>query len=465
MMRVSEAAAALGGRASGGDPVFERVSTDTRALKPGDLFVALRGERFDGHQFLDQAKAAGAVAAMVDAAASASPLPTLVVDDTRLALGRLAAHWRNRFSLPLVALTGSSGKTTVKEMLASILRQAAAKSRPGSTSENVLATRGNLNNDIGVPLMLLELTAEHRYAVIEMGMNHAGEIRYLTQLAGPDVALINNAGRAHIEFLGSEEAIARAKGEIFEGLKDDGVAVINADDRHADLWRTLAGARRKIEFSVDHAAHVTATFSRRSLETDLALSTPRGGANVALRAPGVHNVRNALAAAAAAIALDVPVETIAAGLAQYSGVKGRLQLKPGLNGSVLLDDTYNANPESVRAAIDVLAQASGRKLLVFGDMGELGQDAPRLHEELGQYAQKARIDRLATLGEHSARTAEAFGPEARHYAGVEDLVADIAGVLAPDVTVLVKGSRFMKMERVVEALLANDSAPGASKCY
>ena len=449
MMRLSEAANILNARAGGGDATFRRVSTDTRALQAGDLFVALRGEHFDGHTFLAQAHAAGAVAAMIHADVGHAPLPTLFVDDTRLALGRLAAHWRSRFSMPLVALTGSSGKTTVKEMLAAILREAVAS---GGGAGSVLATRGNLNNDIGVPLMLLELSSAHRYAVIEMGMNHAGEIRYLTQMAVPDVALITNAGRAHIEFLGSEKAIAEAKAEIFEGLTSHGTAVINADDRHAAMWRALAGTRRQIEFGLSEPAAVTATYRERAAETEITLTTPHGTAEVVLRARGAHNVRNALAAAAAAVALDVPIETIAAGLAQYTGVKGRLQMRQGRAGAVLIDDTYNANPESVRAAIDVLAQSPGRKLLIFGDMGELGSDAPRLHAELGTYAKSAGIDQLVTLGQHSARTAEAFGEGARHYERIEELLAETAPLLAANVTALVKGSRFMKMERVVAAL-------------
>jgi UDP-N-acetylmuramoyl-tripeptide--D-alanyl-D-alanine ligase len=457
MMRLSEAANILNGRLSGGDPTFLRVSTDTRALRAGDLFVALRGERFDGHTFLAQAHAAGAVAAMIDAPVAQAPLPTLTVDDTRLALGRLAAQWRSRFSLPLVALTGSSGKTTVKEMLAAILRETAAAE---GGARDVLATRGNLNNDIGVPIMLLELEPTHRYAVIEMGMNHAGEIRYLTQISVPDVALITNAGRAHIEFLGSEEAIAEAKGEIFEGLTRDGIAVINADDRYAPTWRTLAGTRRQIEFGLNQPAAVTATYRERTLETEITLRTPQGTEATVVRARGAHNVRNALAAAAAAVALDVPIETIAAGLAQYGGVKGRLQMKEGRGGSVLIDDTYNANPESVRAAIDVLAQSPGRKLLIFGDMGELGREAPRLHAELGTYAKNAGIDELVTLGEHSARTAEAFGEGARHYERIEELLSETVPLLAADVTALVKGSRFMKMERVVAALESSGGSTG-----
>ena len=458
MMRLSEAASVLGARVEGADARFTGVSTDTRTLKAGDLFVALRGERYDGHRFIAQAQAAGASSAMIDGGvrvALGTALPLLVVEDTRRALGELASRWRSRFALPLVALTGSSGKTTVKEMLAAILRRAvneAATHDPAHSS--VLATRGNLNNDIGVPLTLLELNPGHRYAVIEMGMNHAGEIRYLSKLAAPDVALINNAGRAHLEFLGSEEAIARAKGEIFEGLQAEGTAVINADDRYAPLWRELAANNRQIEFGIDQPAAVSASYRAGALESEIVVKALHGTATARLRAPGQHNVRNALAAAAAASALDVPVDAIAAGLERYAGIKGRLQVKPGVNGATLIDDTYNANPESTRAAIAVLAQVGGRRLLVLGDLSELGPQAPRLHAELGAYAREAGIDALVTLGEHSAQAAKAFGPGARHHECIEDLLAELECALAPEVTVLVKGSRFMRMERVVQAFAA-----------
>lgn len=450
MMSLREAAAVLGARASGDNETFTGVSTDTRTIRPGDLYVALRGERYDGHAFIAQAQSAGAAAAMVEMqTADAAALPTLVVDDTRAALGALAADWRRRFSLPVVALTGSSGKTTVKEMLASILRSAA----PAAAEEQVLATRGNLNNDIGMPLTLLELRPAHRYAVVEMGMNHAGEIRYLTRIASPDVALITNAGTAHIEYLGSVEAIARAKGEIFEGLKEDGTAVINADDPYAPMWRELARDRRRIEFGLAQSAGVTASYRGRVLESEIEIRTPAGVAKTTLRAPGEHNVRNALAAAAAASALVVPVSAIAAGLGNYSGVKGRLQVKRSPHGASVIDDTYNANPESMRAAIAVLAQAPGARLLVLGDMGELGERAPALHAELGAQARLAGIERLLTLGEHAAETARAFGRGARHYDSVEALIADVESALAANVTVLVKGSRFMRMERVVDAIV------------
>jgi UDP-N-acetylmuramoyl-tripeptide--D-alanyl-D-alanine ligase len=288
-------------------------------------------------------------------------------------------------------------------------------------------------------------------------MNHAGEIGYLTRIAAPDVALVTNAGRAHIEFLGTEEAIARAKGEIFEGLAADGTVVINGDDRYAPLWRELAGSRRRIEFGIDHAAEVTATFRLVGFETEVVLKTPAGEASVRLPAPGVHNVRNALAAAAAAIALDIPVAIIGAGLERFAGIKGRLQRKSALRGAVLIDDTYNANPESVLAAIDVLADSPGTRLFVFGDMGELGHEAPRLHGAAGAHAKTAGIERMFTFGEHAVFACEAFGTGARHFDRIEDLLDELGATVTSNMTVLVKGSRFMRMERVVEALEARSA--------
>jgi len=457
MMRLSEAARAIPAELRGEDRVFDAVSTDTRALAPQALFVALKGERFDGHDFLAQAAEQRAAGALVQksglgARDSGLALPLLVVDNTRLALGSLASYWRSKFSMPLVALTGSNGKTTVKEMLASILREAVLAESPiPNPGSCVLATRGNLNNDIGVPLTLLELGPGHRYAVVEMGMNHAGEIRYLTRLAAPDVALVNNAGPAHFEFFGSVEAIARAKGEIFEGLQPGGTAVINADDRYAGLWRSLAGDRRVVEFGLSRPAAVSARYALRYLESEIVVRTPLGEAQAVLKAPGLHNVRNALAASAAATALEVPAPAIARGLAGYAGIKGRLQKKAALRGATLIDDTYNANPESVRAAVAVLAQAPGRRLLVLGDMGELGAGAAQMHAEVGEFARESGVERLLTLGEHAAHAARAFGAGARHFTRIEDLLAEIENALAPDVVVLVKGSRFMQMERVVKS--------------
>lgn len=464
MMHLSEAARAISAQLRGEDRAFDAVSTDTRALTPRALFVALKGERFDGHDFLLQAAKQQAAGALVQDSGSriqgaSGTLPLLVVGDTRLALGQLAAYWRSRFSLPLVALTGSNGKTTVKEMLASILRETVmADSRVANPESCVLATRGNLNNDIGMPLTLLELRSDHRYAVIEMGMNHAGEIRYLTRLTAPDVALVNNVGPAHIEFFGSVEAIARAKGEIFEGLGPEGTAVINADDRHAPILRKLAAARNRIEFGLDSEAAVTAAYQLRFLESEIVLRTPLGEAAAILKAPGLHNVRNALAASAAAVALKVPAATIAAGLGRFAGVEGRLQYKAAVNASTLIDDTYNANPDSARAAIAVLGRAPGEKLLVLGDMGELGADAAVLHAEIGSAARALGVDRLYTLGDVSAHAARAFGAGARHFDRLEDLLAEVESRLAPGVSVLVKGSRFMRMERIVKAFALDAKA-------
>ncbi|HUO44748.1 MAG TPA: UDP-N-acetylmuramoyl-tripeptide--D-alanyl-D-alanine ligase [Burkholderiales bacterium] len=453
MMRVSQAAQALGASFHGGDAEFSAVGTDSRTLNRGELFVALRGERFDGHTFLAAAAAGGAAAALVEHADDALALPQIVVKDTTQALGHLGNFWRRRFKVVLVALTGSSGKTTVKEMLAAILRAAAS-------DDAVLATRGNLNNHIGVPLTLLELRDGHRYAVVEMGMNHAGEIRYLTRLAEPDVALITNAGSAHLEYLGSVEAIARAKGEIFEGLKDDGTAVFNADDRFAPLWRELAAGRRRLEFGIETpAAAVTARYRLRQFDSEIVLNTPLGAAAATVPAPGLHNVRNALAAGAAASALQVPPATIAAGLARFGGSRGRLQRKRGRNGATVIDDTYNANPDSVRAAIDVLAAQPGGRILVLGDMGELGGEAATLHAAIGDYARNAGLDGLYTLGALSAHAAHAFDAAAQSFARSDDLIAALAPLLTPQTTLLVKGSRLMRMERVVEALTGATAEP------
>lgn len=450
MMSLQQAATAVRGKALGGNPVFTRVIIDSREVAPGDLFVALRGERFDGHDFVPEAFRAGAAAALVAADAgdrlSALEAPLVVVPDTRRALGDLAAHWRGRFRIPLVGLTGSNGKTTVKEMLASILREAAG------AEDAVLATQGNLNNDIGLPLMLLRLSAGHRYAVIEMGMNHAGEIAYLTRLARPDVAIVTNVGRAHMEFLGTREGIARAKGEIFEGLGTDGVAVINADDAFAPLFRKAVAGHPVIDFGLEHPARVSAAYRLGADGSHMTLRLPGGDVEAQLRVPGVHNVRNALAAAAAASALSVSPAAIASGLGRFAGVKGRLQRKAGLNGSILIDDTYNANPESVEAGLGVLAAAPPSRVLVLGDMGELGPGSFEFHSEIGAKARAAGIETLLALGDASVHAARAFGPGARHFERIEDLLAHLENLLAPGVTVLVKGSRFMQMERVVRGM-------------
>ena len=451
MMLLSQAAQVLHGRLVGKDARFTAVCSDSRKLKPGDLFVALRGENFDGYEFVQQAAQAGAVASLVNAdsyeAHPSIPNPEssiLVVEDTRLALGAQAAYWRKQFDIPMVAITGSNGKTTVKEMLASILSEATGDKAA------VLATKGNLNNDIGMPHTLLQLNAQHRYAVIEMGMNHPGEIDYLARIACQDVALINNASGAHLEGLGSVEAVAQAKGEILCGLKPHGTAVINADDANAPLWRALAGAHPLLEFGLDQQADVSGLWSPLGTGMRLDVQTPAGNFTVDLQVPGAHNARNALAATAAAIALNVPLETIAAGLEKFSGVAGRLQRKAARHGATLIDDTYNANPASMHAAISVLAQAGGKRVLVLGDMGELGDGAATFHAEIGRAARAAGIEKLYALGALSAGAVREFGSGARHFERVEDLQSALENELDANTTVLVKGSRFMKMERVVQ---------------
>ncbi len=446
MMLLSQAAQVLGGELIGPDKLFTSVSTDSRVIAAGGLFVALHGPNFNGAEFTASATQRGAVGSLLSRASysgGATSGTILLVPDARLALGQLAAHWRARFQLRLVAITGSNGKTTVKEMLASVLRAATGN------ADAVLATQGNLNNDIGMPLTLLKLRAGHRYAVIEMGMNHSGEIDYLTRLARPDIAIINNASSAHLAGLGSVEAVARAKGEIFAGLGANGIAVINADDEHAPLWRALAGVPI-IDFALGRSAAVQVRWQPQDFGATLQISTPAGDFAAQLQVPGVHNVRNALAATAAAVALGIALPQIAAGLEKFSGVAGRLQRKSARCGATLLDDTYTANPASLQSALEVLAQASGEKILVLGDMGELGDDAARLHREIGAAARQIGINKLLALGELSIHAVQGYGAGAQHYAEIDSLLAALDKQLTADVTVLVKGSRFMRMERVVQ---------------
>ena len=443
-MQLAEAAAALHARSSGGDPLFTGVSTDSRSIRAGELFVALRGERFDGHEFLKAVAAANAAAAMVDSAyAGEYPLPALVVEDTRRALGDLARYWRARFMPALVALAGSNGKTTVKEMLAAILRKHAGE---GQETSAVLATRGNLNNDIGLPLTILALRHGHRWCAIELGMNHKGEIAYLAGIARPTVALVNNAQREHLEFMRSVEEVAEENASVYDALPADGVAVVNADDAHADFFRRRAGGRPIVDFGLQ-AGMVSGRYRLGHLASEIELKTPAGGARATLAIPGLHNVRNALAAAACAVAVGVPVRTIGEGLSAFRPYTGRLQVKQARGGATVIDDTYNANPDSVRAAIDVLAGCPGPTALVLGDMGEVGEQGAEFHREVGAYARAKAIDRLLGLGEATRHAVEAFGPGAKHFATVEELVSKVEGN-----TVLVKGSRFMRMERVVAAL-------------
>jgi UDP-N-acetylmuramoyl-tripeptide--D-alanyl-D-alanine ligase len=457
MMLLSQAAQVLRGQLVGPDSLYTSVSSDSRAIIPGDLFVALRGPNFDGAGFAAAALRDGAVGALLNADSYPgpdAPGSVLLVPDTRLAMGQLAAHWRLRFELPLIAITGSNGKTTVKEMLASILRAAAG------SANAVLATPGNFNNDIGMPLTLLKLRTHHRYAVIEMGMNHSGEIDYLTRLARPDIAVINNASSAHLAGLGTIAAVARAKGEIFAGLPERGIAIINADDAHAPLWRMLARDHRIVDFGLNHSAAVQGRWQPQDFGARLQVSTPDGGFTAQLQVPGIHNARNALAAAAAAAALEIAAAHIVTGLENFSGVAGRLQRKQARCGAALLDDTYNANPASLHSALEVLAQAGGKKILVLGDMGELGDDAVRLHSEIGAEARRLGIDKLLALGKLSMHSAQGYGAGAHHYLQLTDLLDALDRELGVNVTVLVKGSRFMRMERVVQHCLGtSDSKP------
>ena len=449
MMDLREAARGVGGEAKGANARFAAVSSDTRTIGEGALFVALRGERFDGHDYIAAARARGAVAAMVDRRAQAgggdAPLPLLIVDDTRLGLGRLAAYWRRKFKLPLIAVAGSNGKTTVKQMIASILAEHAGPGR-------FYATPGNLNNDIGVPLTLLGLRAEHRCVVVELGMNHPGETAYLAGIAQPTVALVNNAQREHQEFMQSVADVAHEHGAVFAALPAEGVAVINADDTYAEYWRGVCAPRRVLDFGLERPAAVGGRFELRDFGSEIILHAPEGEAPISLHAAGVHNVRNALAAAAAAAAAGVGLASIARGLAAFAPGQGRLQQLAGRSGAVVLDDSYNANPDSVIAAIDVLQRAVGTKLLVLGDMGEVGAHGAVFHAEIGRHACVAGIDRLFALGELCAHAAAAFGEGARHYRDIDALLAELEPCLGAGVTVLVKGSRFMRMERVVHAV-------------
>jgi UDP-N-acetylmuramoyl-tripeptide--D-alanyl-D-alanine ligase len=442
MMMLSAAAAALQGTLNGPDAKFSGVASDTRDLKPGDLFVALSGPRFDGHDFIAEAVAAGAAGALVTRLVQA-PLPCILVMDTRRALGQLAGAWRDRFVVPVIGVTGSNGKTTVKQMIGSILAQLG----PGCV------TRGNLNNDIGMPLTLLGLRSTHRYAVLEMGMNHKGEIEYLARIARPTVAVINNAAEAHLEGLGSVADVARAKGEIFTGLTENGVAIINIDDPFAEMWRSLAQPRQVITFGLERPAAVSADYRIGERGSVVDLRTPQGDVRMRLPVLGKHNVMNALAASATSLAAGASLAQIRAGLEKLEAVSGRLELKPGISGARVIDDTYNANPGSLAAGLQVLKEFSGERALVLGDMAELGPAATDIHRRVGELARKLGINRLFAIGEQSRHAVESFGRGARHFGSHEALVEDLLTSLHGDMTVLVKGSRVMKMEKIVSGIV------------
>jgi UDP-N-acetylmuramoyl-tripeptide--D-alanyl-D-alanine ligase len=449
-------ARACGGRLQGADAAFTDVVSDSRTLKRGQLFVALAGPHFDGNDFVGAALAAGAAGALVSRA-QALALPQIVVPDTQLSLERAARTWRAHFAGPLVGVAGSNGKTTAKEMTAAILAQAG----------DCLATRGNLNNHIGVPLTLMRLTPEHRFAVIEMGANRPGEVAALVALARPSIGMITNAGAEHLEGFGSLEGVARAEGEMVTGLTAAATAVINADDEFVSLWRGSTPAR-VVTFGVHHPAdfrahEVHTSVGAQGFKTRFRLDAPQGSTAIELSVGGAHNVANALAACAAAASAGATLAQIAAGLAAVRAVPGRLQFKQSKSGAWLIDDSYNANPSSVRAAIEVLASLSGRKWLVLGDMGELGGFAAEAHGDIGDFARAQGIERLYATGPLMQRAVDSFGAGARWFGSAAELTAAVDEALrgaGPEVRLLIKGSRFNRLERVVDALTGSAQASG-----
>jgi len=448
MTTLAAAANSMHGNLTGSDRIFDGVSIDTRTLRTGELFVALQGPNFDGRDYVLQASEKGAAAAVVAANVEDS-IAQITVDDTRLALGRLGAEWRRDKSAVVVGITGSNGKTTLKELTAACLSQAAP----------TIATEGNLNNEIGMPLMLTRIDETHRYAVLEMGANHAGEISYLTSLAEPDVVVITNAGAAHLEGFGSVAGVAEAKGEILCGESRPGVAILNADDEYFALWAGMADDIDVMSFGIDALADVRANdIVSDGGGSSFELHLPDVQLEVRLSIPGRHNVRNACAAAAIATTLGVAPEQIQAAFESVKPVAGRLQPRSGLSGSTLYDDSYNANPLSVAAAAEFLAGLKGKNWLVLGDMGELGDSAASLHTEVGAAAKSAGIDRLFATGELSRNSTEAFGANASWFESVNMLIDALRVSVTSDVNLLVKGSRFMRMERVVKALASPAAA-------
>lgn len=437
---LSNVAQVLGAEFSGKDRQFSAVSTDSRKIEPGQLFIALKGPNFDGHDHVAKALEKGAVAAVVDHQVDA-PVTQFQVKDTRIALGQLAKARRHAFKGKVVGLTGSNGKTTVKELIASILMQ----------EGKVLATRGNLNNDIGVPLTLLELQNNEQFAVIEMGANHHGEIAYLTQIANPDVALITNAGAAHLEGFGSVEGVANAKAEIYQGLNSKGVAIINLDDQYAPLWLSKTDQYRQIGFGINADAAVVkaSNISSDPEQTQFELMTNASSQMIKLPLSGMHNVMNALAAASVAVALGVNNQSIKQGLESAQGVQGRLNITHTASSAIVIDDTYNANLDSVKAGIDVLRQYNGQRILVVGDLFEVGPNSPQVHQAIGEYAKKQGIEELLAIGEMSQYAVQAFGDGGVHYTEKSQMIKDLQAKLDQGFVVLVKGSRGMRMEEIV----------------
>jgi len=449
MLTISDTAKILEGRSSGNDVLFTSVSTDSRTMESGALFVALRGERFDAHNFLAQAFSAGAVAALVqegiELPQEVAGLPLVHVADTKQALGALAQHWRSRFTIPVIAISGSNGKTTVKEMTAAIMRAQYGE-------EHVLATVGNLNNDIGVPLTLLRLRDRHHAAVIELGINHPGETRLLAGFTQPTVGVINNAQREHQEFMKSVQEVAEEHADLLVALPADGAAVINADDRYADYWRSKANGRHTIAFGLSNLATVYAQYQLNEFGAGLEMNCNGNSIGITSNAAGLHNVYNAVAAAAVSFAAGAELAAIKTGIENFAPVKGRMERKAARHGGTLIDDTYNANPDSVRAAIDVLARMPSPRILALGDMGEVGNQGEAFHAEIGEYARQAGIEYVFTLGDLSHVTANTFGKSSQHFESIEKLIEKLDSQLSLQPAILIKGSRFMRMERVVQAL-------------
>lgn len=448
MMSLSILADVLKTSLTGRDTVFTGVCHDTRTLAAGDLYVAIKGEHFDGHSFLAEAIRTGAAGALLSRDIE-TPLPYVLVPDTRVALGELAAFWRRQFHIPVIAVTGSNGKTTVKEMIGAIMGQIG----PGCV------TRGNLNNDIGVPLTLSRLRASDRYAVIEMGMNHRGEIEYLTRLTCPTIALITNAAEAHLAGVGTVEDVAHAKGEIFSGLSADGIAVLNADDAYFSFWKGLSAPRKCLTFGLEQNADVSADYAFTDVGCAIHLKTTSHG-DINMRVPllGRHNVMNTLAATGAALAAGASLEQVKTGLEKLKTLSGRLEVKKGISGARIIDDTYNANPSSLAAGMQVLREFSGERVLVLGDMAELGEAATDIHQRVGELAKRIGIQRLYAIGELSKVAVESFGKGGKHFASHEALIDALQDCLHAEMTVLVKGSRVMRMERIVGGIVRQTTA-------
>ncbi len=448
-MQLSEIAFCVNGHLSGKDKEVSTVSIDTRTLEVGDLYIAIKGQNFDGHSFIDKAEKAGASAVLVEKKVETA-IPQIIVKDTHLALAELAGAWKNKAHVLAIAVTGSNGKTTVKEMIAAIV----------NIDANVLSTKGNLNNDIGVPLTLLKLQQQHQYAVIEMGANHVGEIEYCSRYTQPDVAVITNVSAAHIEGFGSLEAIARAKGEIIQSLNDRGVVVLNKDDEFYKIWQELAGDRKVVTFglneSVDFkAVEINSTIENNEFITRYILLTNKDEVEIKLRLAGQHNVINALAAAASCSSVGISLQQIKQGLENLKPVTGRLQPLVGERGNLVIDDTYNANPSSLKAALDVLIQCNGKPWVVLGALGEMGVNSANIHKELGELIKSMNVVRLLTIGSDAESTSRKFGVGATFFRSQEQLIKILKQELKGDETILVKGSRSQKMEHIVAELVTD----------